>query len=69
MLSFGIAGSLGVAWWGGVLAARRSGIATRRGFPTTAWLSTGLLSVVLWAIAAWMVFQPMDMRGTAGFAS
>lgn len=69
VLSLGIAGSLGVAWWGGVLAARRSGIPTRRGLPTAAWLSTGLLSVVLWAVAAWMVFQPMDMRGTAGFAS
>jgi len=32
-----------------------------------AWLPGAVVIVLLWAAAAWVLFQPMDMRGTFGF--
>jgi len=35
--------------------------------PWRAWLPGAIVIVALWAAAAWVFFQPMDMRGTLGF--
>ncbi|MCP4833777.1 MAG: hypothetical protein GY895_03340 [Phycisphaera sp.] len=69
VLSIGMAGSLGVAWW----SIRNESV--RRSEPlghasvTWRWSIDGLVPLAIWLVGAWMVFQPMDMRGTAGFAS
>ena len=31
-------------------------------------LAPACVMILLWAVMAWVVFQPMEMRGTSGFA-
>ena len=69
VLSFGIAGSLGVAWWSIRNESLRSGLVLKPREVAWRWGIQGLFQLGFWLVAAWMVFQPMDMRGTAGFAS
>ena len=66
-LSIGLAGSLGVAWWGWRAASVNAGSAASPGVVTRRWLPSAVVLVGLWAITAWIVFQPMEMRGTSGF--
>ena len=67
VLSIGLAGSLGVAWWGWRAAAATAGSATSPDVVTRRWLPSAVVLVGLWTVTAWIVFQPMEMRGTSGF--
>ncbi|OUX03386.1 MAG: hypothetical protein CBD91_00260 [Phycisphaeraceae bacterium TMED231] len=67
VLSVGLAGSLGIAWWGWRAAAISVGSTASPDAVTRRWLPSAMVLVGLWAITAWIVFQPMEMRGTSGF--
>lgn len=69
VLSVGFAGSLGVGWWIDRDQAARFRGATGFGPVTRRWSWTALIPLAMWLVSAWMVFQPMEMRGTSGFAS
>ena len=60
-LSCGLSASLAVLWWS---IARISAL---NASVTLRWITPALVLIALWAAAAWIVFQPMEMRGTAGF--
>lgn len=67
-LSFGLAISLGVhfssvAW---MLAKNEAQVCASR--VLREWIIGAVVLVLLWAIAAWILLQPMEMRGTTGFA-
>jgi cytochrome c oxidase assembly factor CtaG/ferredoxin len=67
VLSLGVAGSLGVAWWGWrAMAIQRNDRPTPATI-TRRWIPSALVFIALWAVTAWIVFQPMEMRGTSGF--
>ena len=70
-LSAGLAATLGVLWWS--IAAQlddeahsaRTTAATGNDI-TRRWLLPACIVIVLWVVAVWIVFQPMEMRGTSG---
>ena len=68
VLSLALASSLAVAWWGGRDAAAEGGRSTRFGTLLLGWSPAAIWLLTFWACAAWMVLQPMEMRGTSGFA-
>lgn len=69
VLSIGLAGSLGVAWWIDRDRAGRTRGDDSFVAVTLRWSWTAFVPLAMWVLAAWMVFQPMEMRGTSGFAS
>ena len=69
VLSVGFAGSLGVGWWIDRDQAARVRGTIGFGAVTRRWSWATLIPLVMWLVSAWMVFQPMEMRGTSGFAS
>ena len=67
VLSLGVAGSLGIAWWGWrAMAIQRNDRPTPATI-TRRWIPSAMVFITLWAVTAWNVFQPMEMRGTSGF--
>ena len=67
VLSLGVAGSLGVAWWGWRAIAVENKDQVTAASITRRWLPSAAVLITLWAVTAWIVFQPMEMRGTSGF--
>ena len=67
ILSLGVAGSMGVAWWGWRAIAVQQNDRPTPGSITRRWLPSAMVFIALWAVTAWIVFQPMEMRGTSGF--
>ncbi|MDA7765739.1 cytochrome c oxidase assembly protein [bacterium] len=67
VLSLGVAGSLGVAWWGWRAIAVENNDRVTAASITRRWLPSAAVLITLWAVTAWIVFQPMEMRGTSGF--
>ena len=67
VLSLGVAGSLGVAWWGWRAIAIQRNDHPTPGSITLRWLPSAAVFIALWTVTAWIVFQPMEMRGTSGF--
>ncbi len=60
-LSCGLAATLGVWWWSVARMTASNASITAR------WSAGAVLFILCWMTAAWIVFQPMEMRGTAGF--
>ena len=69
-LSLGLSASLGVLWWSIDALTQRSATAARVSPSriTMRFLAPACVMILLWAVMAWVVFQPMEMRGTSGFA-
>ena len=78
-LSLGLAAALGVLWWSIDAMLRRSDGARTSSSKTTstttparvtmAWIAPAIALIALWSVIAWVVLQPMEMRGTSGFGS
>lgn len=68
VLSCSLAAAMGVAWWSmrDAVADERRPIRFRSLVP--GWSVASIWLIAFWACAAWMVLQPMEMRGTSGFA-
>ncbi len=69
-LSLGLSASMGVLWWSVDALTHRSAdeMHTRASVTTRRFLAPACVMILLWAVMAWVVFQPMEMRGTSGFA-
>ncbi len=74
VLSFGLTASLGVLWWSICAVPARTSNSTSAvtgsanpWSVTRRWVVPACAFVLLWAIMEWIVFQPMEMRGTSGF--
>lgn len=68
VLSVSLAASLAVAWWGRRDAMIGWGRPIGFGRLLRGWSPAAVWLIAFWACAAWMVLQPMEMRGTSGFA-
>ncbi len=66
-LSLGVSGALGVYWWSIVEMRAREALARSFSSVLYGWIPGAVCILLVWAVAAWIMFQPMEMRGTFGF--
>lgn len=65
-LSVGVSVSLGVHYWSVVHMHLRMKHAMGASTVLLRWAPGAVVIVLVWAISAWILFQPMEMRGTFG---